>query len=235
MTKKLLLAIVSMIIGFSLLLTGCKGSSVKVLEDAIGKNKTITYSKQEANVDVGVAGVGINIKALGEVDKKSETSIMKVSITSGVMEEINANMDIYSEKGVMYIKDNAQETYLKMTPENTGEGALNITSYIEQILPKIKDEKSFKDSLNISSNKEKTVTATISPEVLKTILNGVIDSQGVFTTIQSAIEAQLISMADKSAIKATKETITASARDEAKKITEEYRSLFKELTFKNVK
>ncbi|MEG0372273.1 MAG: hypothetical protein RR645_08270, partial [Clostridium sp.] len=45
----------------------------------------------------------------------------------------------------------------------------------------------------------------------------------------------LISMAEKSAIKATKDTITASARDEAKQITEEYRSILKQLTFKNVK
>ncbi|KMT21150.1 DUF6612 family protein [Clostridium cylindrosporum] len=239
MTKIKISIITAITIIFSLTLIGCSSSPEKVLSDALTKNKGITYSKQDTDISIGLAGMGVDIKAKGEIDSKSQKSSMKVSAKSPLLQGKDISIDIYSDKNIIYVKDPESDQYLKMNSNNGEKSITEIGSTMASGLASVlKDDTKVKESLKLKNgdNSDKVVSAEISGETVTKLIDKAIASQSVFTAMESAVESQLISMAETQGVgSVNKEEIQKSAKEEAKKAVEEYKTLIKNLKFQNVK
>ncbi len=232
--------IASIIAIFSIIAVGCSSSSPeKVLENAINKNKEIKYSKQNADISIGLAGMTIDLKASGDVDNKDKKAALKVSINAPMAQMNNETMDIYTDKGVTYIKEPGTDKFMKMTAK---EGTTSDSSVTEGIaaaaFSSLKDDKSLKDSIKIEKDSEsnQVINAEISKETVKGLVDKMLASEDVMATIQSAIESQLMEMSEgvKGNTK-SKEEMQNLAKQGAKDAVEEYKNTIKQLEISSIK
>ncbi|MEG0332317.1 MAG: hypothetical protein RR539_08115 [Clostridium sp.] len=233
--KKSISIILALVLMLSLMLTGCKKSSIDDFESAIKKNSEINYSKQETTIKAEIMGMEFNLTALGEVDKKSDSSIINVKYSTNVEENLKAEMEIYKDKKDIYIKDKASDKYVKSTEFQDAQEALTKRSIGGLLLETFKNDKEFKKTFKVSSDKEKKVTASISDEGFKKVFNGALESGEMFAIMEEAIYTQLITMAEQSNdIKATKDQIIKAAKEEAKVAVNEVKTQIKALKITNI-
>lgn len=237
--KKIRISLVALsIFLISVLMVGCSSSPEKVLQDAINKNKEITYSKQDANIGVTIAGMSVNVKATGDVDHKNQKSAIKLTANIPMAEEGNIAVDMYQDKNTVYTKDPHADKYMKVTLDEAElKNANNSSSIAGNLISNLKDNKTVKDTLKLKDgdNSDKVVTAKIPADTVKQLIDKALSSQNVFETMQSAIETQLIDMASQlGEVNKSKEEIEKAAKEEAKTAVEEYKKMITALKFGDV-
>lgn len=237
MNLKRISVVTAIILMFSVLLVGCSSSPYEVMEKAIKKNGEVAYAKLDANVNVGVAGVGVDAKISGELDSKNQKAIMKLSVNSPALELTNMSYDMYVDKNAMYIKDPEIGKFLK-TPIEEGDKNTEASKKLnDEMLSVLKDDKTFKDSIKLEKGdaSDKVVTASISTETVTKLLEKAVASESAVSAMESSFESAFITAAEGSGVKKSKEEIVAEAKKEAKAAVEEYKNAMKQIKFENIK
>lgn len=232
--------IASIIAIFSIMAVGCSSSSPeKVLENAINKNKEIKYSKQNADINIGLAGMTIDVKASGDVDNKDKKVALKVTINAPMAEMNNQTMDIYTDKGVTYIKEPGTDKFMKMTAK---EGEASDSSVSEGIasaaFASLKDDKSLKDSIKMEKDGDsnQVITAEISKETVKGLVEKMLASENVMATMESAMESQLMEMSEGvEGNNKSKEEMQNLAKQGVQAQMEEIKTAIKQLEISSIK
>lgn len=180
---KMSFAILAMIL-FSIFLVSCSGSPESVLEKAAEKNKEIKYVKQDVNATIEMAGVKMGVKAVAEVDNTNKKAIMDIKIDASAMGASNQNMDMYVDDKTMYVKDPTSDKYIKTS---LTEGMSMNTGIASPALDLLKNDTKVKETVKMENgdNSDKVVSAEVSSETVKKILDNFMKSQGSLGSMNS--------------------------------------------------
>lgn len=160
---------------FSLVLVSCSGSPESVLEKAAEKNKEVTYAKQNVDATIEMAGMKMSVNVSGEMDNKNKKSIMKMKMDASAMGAGNQETEMYVDDKTIYIKDPTSDKYMKTTVETSADNSGFAASSIDSL----KEDSKVKETVKMEKgdNSDKIITAEVSSETVKKILNNVMKSQ----------------------------------------------------------
>lgn len=176
------------IILISFFLVSCSNSpqnspenALKALEKATKKTKEINYMKSDMDFSIGVAGIDIKVKALGELDNIENKSIINVKVTAPpiIAEEMpNIDIALYADKDTIYMKDTIKDRYVESTSKE--EGSLSSSNIFNEELNNLfKNDEKVKETIQMKkdNNLDEIITFEMNSKRIKDTIIKMVDSK----------------------------------------------------------
>lgn len=239
---------VCIIVLISFFLISCSDSSentpenaLKTLEKATKKTKEINYMKSNIDFSIGVAGIDIKVKALGELDNIENKSIINLKVTAPpiIAEEMpNIDIALYTDKNIIYMKDITKDRYVKSTSK--GEGSLSSSNIFNEELNNLfKNDEKVKETIQMKkdNNSNKIIAFEMDSKGVKDTIIKMLDSKEFREYVLSSYRAQIkeLDVSEYGLNESDKKDVEKHVEKETDKNIEQIKTIMKEMDISNIK